>query len=138
MKKLNLFVKYFFYITAGVVLITAASFSMSDAQALPKNTLWQILCSAALTAGVTALLTPQNCRTACEFVLRGTLHYAALSAVMIVCGHSFGWIEYTFRGIAGMLLSVALVYVFTVFAYYIVDRRDADEINRRLREKYKK
>ncbi len=138
MEKLKLFIKYFFYITAGVLLITAVSFSLSDAQALPKNTLWQVLCSSALTAGVTALFTPQNCRTIGEFAARGLIHYAALCVVMIVCGHSFGWVEYTVSGIAAMMVSVALVYLFTSVAYYIIDCRDADEINRKLREKYKK
>ena len=36
-----------------------------------------------------------------------------------------------------MLLSVAAVYVFVVIVYYILDKHRADQINRRLKEKYK-
>lgn len=36
-----------------------------------------------------------------------------------------------------MLLSVAAVYIFVVIVYYILDKHRADQINRRLKEKYK-
>ena len=137
MKKILLFIKYFFYITTGILIVVALNFALSDEETLPRDTLWQILASGALTAAITAVLSPQDSRTFGGFAVKCALHYAALCVVMILCGHSFGWLSYDLGGIAMMALSVSLVYLFTFFSYYIMDRKQADDINRRLREKYR-
>ena len=46
------------------------------------------------------------------------------------------WLEFDISGIVMMLLSVAVVYFLTSFAYYILDRKEAQEINQKLNEKY--
>ncbi len=70
-------------------------------------------------------------------VLVGTLiHYAALCGVMIACGYWFSWMSLDAAGIRMMCLSVAGVYVLTFTAYYIVDLKQVEKINQRLKEKY--
>ena len=55
---------------------------------------------------------------------------------MILSGRWFGWLEFDISGIVIMLLSVAGVYLLTFFVYYILDRKEALEINQKLNEKY--
>ena len=136
MKLLKDFVRWFFYITTAVLIICAFHFGVSDSDLIPKKTLWQILLSGLLTAGVTTLLYPGECSSKNQIFPRCLLHYGALCAVMIVSGHWFGWLEYDFGGIVMMLLSVAVVYLICVGTYFLIDLHNADKINRRLQEKY--
>lgn len=129
------FVKWFFYITTAVLIICAFHFGVSEGDVIEKDTLWQILLSGFLTAGVTVFLLPRDNRVI-RPLAQFFVHYAALSAVMLVCGHWFGWLEYNVAGIAMMLVSVAVVYLICFGIYYLIDLREADKINRRLKEKY--
>lgn len=101
MKKILLFIKYFFYITTGILIVGSVEFRLVlGEETLPRDTLWQILASGALTAAITAVLSPQDSRTFGGFAVKCALHYAALCVVMILCGHSFGWLSYDLGGIA--------------------------------------
>lgn len=55
---------------------------------------------------------------------------------MIICGHRFGWRNLNLAGIIMMLMSVAIVYLLTFFSYYLIDLKQAKEINQKLKEKY--
>ena len=138
MKLVKDFLRWFFYITTAVLIICAVHFAMSENDVIPKDTLWRILISGFLTAGVTVLLFPKEHGKRNRIFAHFLIHYAALSAVMIVCGHWFGWLEYNPGGIVMMLVSVAVVYLICFGVYYIIDLRDADKINRRMKEKYGK
>lgn len=136
MRFLKDFARWFFYISTAVLIICAINFSVSDVDLISKDTLWQILLSGFLTALVTVLLYPRENSAGSRIFLQCLIHYGALCAVMILSGHQFGWLEYDFAGIAMMLVSVAVVYLICLGMYYLVDRSNADKINRRLREKY--
>lgn len=136
MKIFKEFIRWFLYITMGVLIVCAINFQLADVKSLPKETLWQILLSGFLTSGVTALLYPRENVNKSLFWVRILIHYAALCLVMIFCGHWFGWLDYDLGGIVMMLLSVAGVYVLTFVIYYLIDLKRADEINQKLKEKY--
>lgn len=136
MKIFKDFIRWFLYITVGVLIVCAVNFQLSDVEALPRETLWQILLSGGLTAGVTVFLYPKENADKVPFWIRVLIHYAALCIVMILCGHSFGWLEYKPEGIVMMLLSVAGVYALAFGIYYMIDLKRADEINQKLKEKY--
>ena len=136
MELIKKFLRWFFYITTAVLIICAVNFGVSDGDVIPKETLWQILLSGFLTAGVTTLLYPRESCKGGRVLLQCLVHYAALCAVMIVSGHQFGWLDYNAGGIAMMLVSVAVVYLICFGVYFLVDLHQADKINRRLREKY--
>ena len=136
MKFLKDFVRWFFYISTAVLFICAVDFSLWGGDLIPKSTLWQILLSGFLTAALTVLLFPGEGGSRARIFFQCLAHYGALCAVMIVSGHQFGWLEYSFGGIAMMLVSVAGVYVICLGLHYLVDLRYADKINRRLQEKY--
>lgn len=136
MRLIRKFLRWFFYITTAVLIICAFHFGVSGDETLPKDTLWQILLSGFLTAGVTVLLYPREGYKGGRFLWHCVLHYAVLCAVMVVSGHQFGWLEYNAGGITMMLASVAVVYLICFGVYFLIDLRHADAINRKLREKY--
>lgn len=136
MKIFKDFIRWFLYITVGVLIVCAVNFQLSDLEAIPRETLWQILLSGGLTAGVTTLFYPKENVSKVPFLIGIAIHYAALCIVMILCGHWFGWLEYKPAGIVMMLLSVAGVYALVFGVHYMIDLKRADEINQKLREKY--
>ena len=130
------FVKWFLYITIGIMIVAGILFSASGEGVLPKNTIWYILLSGLLTAMVTVLFHLENINTWRQFVIRAIFHYLSLSAVMIVLGNLFGWMEPDLSGIIMMLGSVGAVYLITFTVHYIMDLKQAEKINEKLKEKY--
>ncbi|MBQ7775681.1 MAG: DUF3021 family protein [Lachnospiraceae bacterium] len=133
MRVLSDAIKWFLYITTGVVIVTAIIFTLVGMEEIPTNTLWKILLSGFLTTIVTVLFKPDE-----EGIRPGSflLHYIALCAVMSVCGICFGWISFSLAGILFMAVAVAVVYLISFAAYMLVDRKQAEEINKLLKEKY--
>lgn len=136
MSVLKKFVKWFLYITTGILIVTCIIFALYDADALPKNTLWHILLSGFLTTGVTVLFCPEETGSKWRTSVGVILHYISLCVVMVVCGNWFGWIRFDLPGIALMFGAVAVVYLISFITYYIVDMKQAEAINQRLKEKY--
>ena len=136
MKKILEFIKWFFYITTSVVFICAANLTISGGNTIFVNTLWQILLCGFLTALVTVLLRPGAKDGGKIMILKIIIHYIILCVVMIICGHWFGWMVFSFADIVMMLVSVAVVYLIVFSAGFWLDLKRADEINQRLKEKY--
>lgn len=136
MRVLKDFVKWFLYITMGILIVCAVNFQLADAESIPKETLWQILLSGFLTTGITVLLYPRNGSNKSTFWVEILAHYLALCIIMILCGYWFGWLDFDLGGIVMMVVSVAAVYGITFLIYYLIDLKQADEINQKLKEKY--
>ena len=149
-KQLSNFIKWFLSITSGILIICAICYSLEGSETLNKNTLWDILLSGFLTTFVTWLLAPgdNSLPTSSHnpiyrlpekliFPVQILLHYAALCAVMLPCGIMFGWTSLTLPGLLLMMLYVAAVYAIVFGVTYIIDIRDADAINRKIKEQYK-
>ena len=131
------FVEWFIFITAGVLIICAVNFSLFNIGDLPKNTLLHILLSALLTAAVTTVFFMVEPLRKNSLRLWFVLHFGSLTVTMVVCGVWFGWIDFDLPGIFHMAISVAAVYAFAITVYYILDKHRAEQMNQRLREKYK-
>lgn len=136
MRVIKDFMRCFLYITMGILIVCAVNFQLSDAPWLPKETLWQILLSGALTAGVTILLYPREGVNKSIFWIQLLIHYAVLCMIMVFCGHWFGWLDLGTGGIVMMVVSVAVVYVLTFVIHYLIDQKSAKEINQKLWERY--
>ena len=136
MKKMSDYVKWYFYITTSILMVTAVIFGLYGAESLPGATLWQIMLSGFLTTFITVLIVSIDCKSLLGNVLKFVCHYGALCAVMIPLGIWFGWLHANLPGIVMMLVSVAAVYLLTIGAYYVIDLRAARKMNRRLKEKY--
>lgn len=138
MKKILNYCNCFTYITTGILFVCAINFSLFHNGDIPQNTLWQILVSGFLTTAITVFLFPWNIDKTQEFVLRIILHYFCLCAVMIGCGIWFNWIDFGFKAIIRMAISVAGVYILTFFLNYIMGKKQAEEINQALSKRRSK
>lgn len=136
MKTISSFIKWYFYITTGILFVCAINITLSREASIPSHTLWKILLSGFLTTVVTMFFLFRESDSKFVMIYRMILHYLALSIVMILSGRWFGWLEFDISGIVIMLLSVAGIYLLTFFVYYILDRKEALEINQKLNEKY--
>ena len=136
MKRLSELAKWFFYITTCVLFVCAANVQISEGTTIPANMLWQIMLSGFVTALVTLFLRPGEQDSGKIGILKIVVHYFALCGIMIVCGCWFGWMNLNLQGIVMMIVSVAVVYVLVYFAAYCIDKKQADEINMKLRRKY--
>ena len=137
MKIFSDFIKWFLYITTCILIVVAANIMISGKDMIPADTLWQVLLSGFLTTLVTVLLwakEPGNIRSG---IIRMLVHYIALCAVMIICGRWFDWMNLSPAGIVMMVISVAVVYALVVLADYWTGRKLADEINQKLKGRYR-
>lgn len=136
MKILSLFIKFFLYITTGILIVCTINYQISGNNLIPVETLWRILLSGFLTTVVTMLFFPKENKGKSTTFIQYFIHYGILCIVMMICGHWFGWMNFNLAGIIMMLVSVAIVYLLTFFSYYLLDLRQANEINQKLKEKY--
>lgn len=133
MKLISEVFRWFLYITTGILIVTATMYTILGEETMPVNTLWKILLAGVLTTGVTICFKPWKDWGYVGFLL----HYLALCVVMVVCGCMFGWISFGLTGVIFMMIDVAIVYAIAFGAYWLVDMRQAKEINEKLKEKYK-
>lgn len=136
MRKVYELIKWFLYITPGIVFVYAVNIEISGDTVIPAKRLWQILLSGFLTALITTLLVPRKENKKLTIFVEGLLHYTVLSIIIISCGCWFGWISFDIAEIVMLLVSVAVVYLMVFFVYYLIDVKQAKEINQKLKEKY--
>ena len=135
MKIFSDFIKWFMYINTGILIVVAINFPLAGVDSMPINTLWKIMFSALVTTLVTVCFCPREERKV-KMPLQYIVHYLTLCAVMIFVGSVFGWIRFNFGGIIMMMIDVALVYAIAFVVYYMLDIRQADVINKKLKEMY--
>lgn len=136
MEKIRVFLKWYLYITVGILIVIAVNFAFSGEKTVSADTFWQILLSGFLTTLVTVIFSPEDEHTKVRIAIKFALHYVSLCLVMFVCGSWFGWMTPNPAGAAIMMLDVGVVYLFVVAATYLIDVSQAREINKRLQEKY--
>lgn len=136
MKTLGNFVKWFLYITVGILIVSGISYRIAGMDMVPVDVFGMILLSAFVTALATVLMLPKDEDGKGKSCVKFVLHYLVLCVIMIFLGKRFGWLNYNFAGIAMMVIDVGLVYLLAFIVYYIVDIRQANKINKMLQEKY--
>lgn len=136
MKKVRDFVKWFLYITVGILIVCGINYGLSGMDSVPVDVFGMILSSAFVTAFVTALVQPQEQDGKAKSVVKYIVHYIMLCVIMSFLGTRFGWINFEWKGIVSMSVDVGIVYLLVFVAYYLVDVRQADRINKVLKEKY--
>lgn len=130
------YVKCFLYITTGILVVCGINYGLAGAETVTADIFWKILVSGLITAGITIALLPREEDGKLKSYIRFALHYIALCMIMVPLGVWFDWINFNLTGIVTMVIDVGGVYLSAIFAYYIIDKKQADEINKRLREKY--
>ncbi len=136
MKSIGEFIKWFIYITIGIFLVCAISFTLEGATEMPVSTFWKILLEGLVATVVTVLLQPKEDDGVGKTWIKFALHYLSLCIIMCCFGIWFGWISYSVVGILVMAVDVAIVYALCTTIYYLVDIRQAKGINQKLQEKY--
>ncbi len=136
MKTLGNFIKWFLYITVGILIVCGISYRMAGKETVTVDVFGMILLSAFVTTLATVFILPGEEDGKVKSCVKFVLHYIVLCVIMSFLGERFGWIDYDLIGIVGMAIRVGLVYLLAFMAYYIIDIRQAGEINRMLQEKY--
>lgn len=122
MRRLSDFIKWYTYITISILIVCAVVFTIYNTKSIPLVT-------------VLSVLKEENRRWL--LAVRHVLHYVLLCIIMIICGNFFGWMSLNFQGIAMMVGAVAVVYLLAFGAYCVTDLKQANEINQKLKEKYR-
>lgn len=136
MKTLGNFIKWFLYITVGILIVCGISYRMEGLEMVTVDIFWMILLSAFVTTLATVFILPGEEDGKVKSCVKFVLHYIVLCVMMCFLGERFGWIDYDLMGVVGMAIRVGFVYLLAFMAYYIIDIRQADEINKMLQEKY--
>lgn len=132
--------KWFLYIVPGVIVVCGIGYMLYGVEMIKVNVLWEILFSAFVTALATALMQigfsqpEEDNRVSPYFKL--IIHYILLCVIMSFLGAWFGWVTFNIYGVLAMALYVGVVYFLTCAVYYIIDVKQADKINKKLREKF--
>ena len=136
MKILSNFVKWFLYITTGILIVCGIHYTLAGAETVTVAVFWKILFCGFVTTFITVVLVPKENDGRTKSYIKFALHYIMLCIVMIPMGIWFDWISFSPGGVIAMMADVGGVYFAAGFAYYLIDRRQAEEINKGLKEKY--
>ncbi len=136
MKTLGNFVKYFLYITVGILIVCGINYKIAGVETVTVDVFGMILLSAFVTTVATVLIHSKEDDGKVKSCVKFVLHYIILCMVMSFLGKQFGWIDFDLAGIGMMVIDVGIVYLLVFIAYYIIDIKQADEINQMLQEKY--
>lgn len=132
-------IKFFTYITTGIVIVFIVILLLNGDGGIYLQTLIGIPCCGLITAIVTVLAInfyPTDTRSKAAVFGWMVLHYLVLCGIMCVFGCLFGWIGFNIQGILHMAVSTAAVYAFTYAVAYLSSKNDADELNRALKNKH--
>lgn len=136
MRTLSNFVKWFLYITTGITIICGINYTLAGVETVAADIFWKILFCGFATTLVTVLLLPKEEDGRRKSYIKFVLHYIMLCIVMIPVGVWFDWISFSLSGVLIMAADVGGVYIAALLAYYLIDCRQAEEINKGLKEKY--
>lgn len=136
MKKIRDMLRWFVYITPCVLLMVAIVLALSGSRQISVLVLWQVLFSGFATALVTVFLLPDDTKPRNEFLLSCIPHYIGLCIIMVVFGMWFGWMQFSVVNVLIMCAEVAAVYASVFGISLAMGKKESDEMNSRLKEKY--
>lgn len=134
MKYISEFIKYFCFITTGILIISGITVVNHDE--IPPEICLQIVLSGAITALVSTIFLTGEPKNKKDMLLRMGLHYVSLCVIMVIIGIKFNWIPKSITGVIFMIVSVGIVYVFVCLSYVFTSRKEVNEMNKALLEKY--
>lgn len=132
---LSTYTRYFTYITTAVLLFVSVLMKIQRMEMINTDHLLKILVCGAVTALPTAVLLSKDYDTR-QMLVRICLHYLLICGIMIWMGNWFGWMSISVSGIIFMMLAVTFVYACTYLATYLTTRRESENLNQALRQKY--
>lgn len=128
-------IKYFVYITTGILFVFIAIMLIEGSDGIRTQTLIQIPCAALVTALVTVIIYSKEGVTKREFYVRIAIHYLLLCVSMVIFGTVFGWVNLNLGGVMIIIISTAAIYAFTFAGAYLSSKNEAEKLNRALKSK---
>lgn len=128
-------VKYFVYITTGIVFVFVARLLIEGGSGISTQTLIRIPCAAFVTALVTVIICSSEALTKKAFYIRIAVHYLLLCIIMVIFGTAFEWINLDLAGVITMVISTAAIYAFTFAGGYLSSKSEAEKFNKALKDK---
>lgn len=128
-------VKYFVYITTGIVFVFIAMLLIEGGGGISTQTLIRIPCAAFVTALVTVIIYSREALTKKGFYIRIVIHYLLLCVIMVIFGTAFEWINFNLAGVMIIVISTAAIYVFTFVGGYLSSKSEAEKFNKALKDK---
>lgn len=135
MKYISEFIKYFCYITTGIVIVSGITVLPNEM--IRSATILQSVFAGAITALVTTILLTGEPKSKNDIIFRMGLHYILLCVIMVIVGFVFNWIPRSIIGVIFMVISVGIVYIFVTLTYVFTSRKEVNELNKALLKKYR-
>ena len=140
MKRLKSMAEFFEKITTGILFVTAVyipAFYGWD-EVLHVEILWKILLlSVVCTLGSIIMpLGEEKEVSRNTMLMRHSLYYIYINVVVLALGYLFDWFSFQNAGqVFGMVLAIAFVYIVVALVCYWIQLREAEKINRKLKER---
>lgn len=136
MRFLKDLLRNFAYVTTGTVIAFAVYTAVIGVKEVPIIMVAEIPAAGLVTALIATAMLFKEQRTRKGTAAVTVLNYILVSAAMVALGLLFGWIEFEIKQILLMFACVVFVYAFTVIISYFTLKKEADEINEALKNKF--
>ncbi len=137
MKFIKSFLSFFGTITTAIVFVVNLNYLSVEEHSPNRYIMLQILLAGFATALVTAAFFALMEKLGRHFIIGTIIHFIIMCVVMVWLSVMFDWYSFGLEGIIDMVVSVAIVYVLVFVISYIIMKKEADEINRALKERNK-
>lgn len=136
MKFINEFLKMFTYITSGTAIAFSVYTLIVGYEMVSVYTVAEIPVVGIIMALVTTVTIQREYATTKGQIAAFVCHYIFVSIAMVVLGILFGWVRPVPGEIALMLACVAFVYAFSFAMFFVSMKKDANQINTALKERF--
>lgn len=135
MKFITDLIRYFVYITTGILFVFITMLLIEGSDSISIQKLIQIPCAAFVTALVTVIIYSKEAVMKKEFYIRIAIHYLLLCVIMVILGTAFGWVSFDLAGVITIVISTAAIYAFTFAGAYLSSKSEAEKLNKALKSK---
>ncbi len=135
MKFITDLIRYFVYITTGILFVFIAMLLIEGGSGVSTQTLIRIPCAGLATALITAVIYSREAVKKKELYIRISVHYILLCITMIALGTAFEWVNFNLAGVMTIVISTAAIYAFTFAGAYLSSKSEAEKLNKALKSK---
>ncbi|MDE6728317.1 MAG: DUF3021 domain-containing protein [Oscillospiraceae bacterium] len=135
MKFITDLIKYFVYITTGILFVFIAILLINGSESISVRMIVQIPFAALATALITVIICSREVAKKKEHYIIIAIHYFLLCVTMVALGTVFEWIKPNFAGIMTIVISTAAIYAFTYTGAYLSSKSEAEKLNKALKSK---
>lgn len=138
MKELKKILQIFFYVLAGSIINTAVFMTIF----LPElyftvEVIWQVILMSAITSCGTLIFYSRHEISKKQMKLRVILHYVYINGIVLGGAFLWQWVNYRrISQILTMIVLIAGVYLSVTAVTFNKEKKEADNINRKLRRVY--